>query len=399
MTVSDPATAPVAVLGLHRAAVHRIACAVVTVELRRLRSQQLPRGLGTDWPETTPIGDAGLGLDSMERLGALGALAEMFDLDDSHLDDEPPQCVGDWIDWILREQASGEGRMTVRTSGSTGNPLPCIHATADLVGEAAFLAERFAGRRRVVALVPAHHLYGIIWTAMLPTLLGIPVVARTLGASLSLRPGDLVVAVPDQWAALVRLAGRFPDDVVGVSSAAPLNDALSGRLMEAGLRELIDVYGCSEAGGIAIRSVPATDYQLMPRWELRAGEAGGWQLVDRRGTVAELPDHVDRTGDRTLRPVGRRDGAVQVGGHNVWPARVAGVLREVEGVADVAVRLGANGRLKALVVPRPGHDTAELLWRLDRAIATRLSEPERPKNVATAPTLPRNAMGKLEDWD
>lgn len=384
--------------GLHRAAVHRIACAVVAVELRRLRSAGLPRGLLRDWTDDTPIGDEGLGLDSMEQLGALGALAEMFGLDDSRLGDEPPGTVGDWVDWILSEQASGEGRMTVRTSGSTGAPRPCIHATADLVGEAAFLAERFAGRRRVVALVPAHHLYGIIWTAMLPAMLDIPVVARTLGASLALRPGDLVVAVPDQWAALVRLAGRFPEDVVGVSSAAPLDDALAETLLLAGLRDLVDVYGSSETGGIALRSLPATDYQLMPRWSLQAGDAGLWCVADRRGLVADLPDHIERTGDRSLRPVGRRDGAVQVAGHNVWPERVAAVLRSVDGVAEAAVRLGANGRLRAFLVPRTGADPAHLIARAEHAVATRLTEVERPKSFATGPALPRNAMGKLEDW-
>ncbi|MEG8024423.1 hypothetical protein QP162_08105 [Sphingomonas aurantiaca] len=99
---------------------------------------------------------------------ALGALAETFGLEDSDLGREPPARVGDWIDWILRGHTAADGRMTVRTSGSTGRPKPCDHAIADLLDEAAFLATQIPGRRRVVALVPAHHLYGIIWTALLP---------------------------------------------------------------------------------------------------------------------------------------------------------------------------------------------------------------------------------------
>ncbi|MET0990744.1 MAG: hypothetical protein ABWX66_00005, partial [Lacisediminihabitans sp.] len=59
------------------------------------------------------------------------------------------------------------------------------------------------------------------------------------------------------------------------------------------------------------------------------------------------PDHVERTGERSLRPIGRRDGAVQVAGYNVWPERVAQVLRETEGVAEAAVRLGAGGLVLA----------------------------------------------------
>ncbi|MEG3084310.1 acyl-CoA synthetase [Sphingomonas sp. PB2P12] len=399
LSVVAPELSPV----LQRPAAHRIACAVVAAELRRLRDTDdrhaAPRTLACgDWLDSTPIADDGLGLDSMEQLGALGALAETFDLDDSVLSHEPPRTVGAWVDWIMHAHAAGDGRMTVATSGSTGSPRPCVHAIADLLDEAAFLATRFADRRRVIALVPAHHLYGIVWTGLLPDALGVPVVVRTIGASLGLDPGDLVVAVPDQWQALSRIIRRFPDDVVGVSSAGSLDDGVAAGLLAAGLARLVDVYGASETGGIAMRDVPATGYDLLPRWHLRPNGAGDLQLVDRDGRYFDLPDHVERIGDRALRPIGRRDGAVQVAGHNVWPERVARALRAVDGVADAAVRLHANGRLKAFVVPGDGQDIVLLSARIDRVVTPRLTDPERPRSFRFGPILPRNAMGKLEDW-
>ncbi|RZL76920.1 MAG: hypothetical protein EOP66_09570, partial [Sphingomonas sp.] len=99
-----------------------------------------------DWPTSTPIGDQGLGLDSMEQLGALGALAEAFGLDDSVLSAAPPQMVGDWVDWVMHAHVAGDGQMTVATSGSTGSPRPCVHDIADLIDEAAFLATQSTGR-------------------------------------------------------------------------------------------------------------------------------------------------------------------------------------------------------------------------------------------------------------
>ncbi len=385
--------------GLSRSGVRRIACAVVTAELRRLREDGALPALPADgWPDPTPIGDEGLGLDSMEQLGALGALAEAFDLDDSLLGGDPPCLVGAWIDWIMLGHAAGDGRMTVRTSGSTGNPAPCNHAMADLLDEAAFLATCFPGRRRVVALVPAHHLYGIIWTALLPAALDVPVVVRTAGTALGLTAGDLVVAVPDQWQAILRLTRRFPDDVVGVSSAGPLDDGLAAALPAAGLARLFDIYGSSETSGIALRELPSTAYDLLPRWRLLPDGGEDWRLGDRDGGVHALPDRLERVGDRAIRPVRRRDGAVQVAGHNVWPDRVAAVLREVDGVADAAVRLHGNGRLKAFVVPHGDHDPAGLSARIDHAVTTRLTEPEHPKSLRFGPALPRNEMGKLKDW-
>lgn len=398
MTVGDSVVAGVAKGELPRSAAHRIACAVVTAEIRRLRDGDLSRLPAVDWSEDMPIGDEGLGLDSIEQLGALGALAEMFGLADGLLGAEPPGRVSAWIDWIMADGDTVDRRITVTTSGSTGAPRACSHALADLLDEAAYLGTRFADRRRVVAMVPAHHLYGMVWTALLPDALGVPIVIRTIGASLDLTAGDIVIAVPEQWLALSRIVRRFPDDIVGVSSAGVLDGRVATGLLGAGLARLVDVYGASETSAIAIRDIPASTYDLLPRWHLASRDDGDWHLVDRGGGRVELPDRIDRTGDRALRPVGRRDGAVQVGGHNVWPDRVARILRDTDGVADVAVRLHANGRLKAFIVPIDGRDLDTLSATLDRVVADRLTAAERPKSFRFGTSLPRGEMGKLADW-
>ncbi|MGN7160500.1 AMP-binding protein [Sphingomonas sp. SAFR-052] len=379
-----------------RAAAHRIACAVVAAEVACLRGTPLPTP--HHWSEHVPIGDDGLGLDSLEKLGALGALAETFELGDAILGRESPRTVGAWIDLILQQHSSGEGWITVMTSGSAGRPRPCRHRVSDLIEEARTLAEHMPKRSRVVAMVPAHHLYGIIWTAILPDILGVPVVSRSIGAALDLVAGDLVVAVPEQWRAIQRFLRSFPIDVVGVSSAGALDDACATDLLDAGLTQMFDIYGSSETGGVAIRKLPETDYQLLPRWNLGQDEAGGWQLEDADGQYHQLPDHIDRLAERSLRLAGRRDQAVQVGGHNVWPARVEDVLRAIEGVADVTVRLHTGGRLKAFIVPEIDADAVALAPVIERVAVNLLSAPERPRSVQFGDALPRNTMGKLEDW-
>jgi len=157
--------------------------------------------------------------------------------------------------------------------------------------------------------------------------------------------------------------------------------------------------------GIALRDLPATAYALLPRWQLipsgtaESNGTGAWQLRDAHGGHHDLPDHIERIGDRSLRPIGRRDGAVQVGGHNVWPGRIADILRAIDGVADAAVRLHVDGRLKAFIVPDDDDcDADELRGRIDRAAADQLTGPERPKWIRFGHVLPRDAMGKLCDW-
>ena len=382
---------------LPRSAVHRIACAVVATEVRRIREKAMPATLDGLWSEAMRVGEEGLELDSMEQLGALGALAETFNLDDSLLNDAPADTVGEWIDWIMAGQATAMTSVTVSTSGSTGTPRRCVHAASTLVEEAAFLAEQFGDRRRVVAMVPADHLYGLIWGVLLPGMMNIPVVVRTLGAPLGLLAGDLVVAVPDQWRAISQLTRRFPEDVVGISSAGYLDGSIGERVLTTGLARFVDVYGASETGAIAIRQVPEMSYDLLPKWRLSPLESGDWQLMDGDGVTAPLPDYIDRIGERSLRLLGRRDGAVQVAGHNVWPECVAGILRQVDGVAEAAVRLNTTGRLKAFIVPNVGHNQADLARVLETIVA-QLPVHERLKSFRFGASLPRSGMGKLEDW-
>lgn len=387
-------------VGLSRgrqAVLRRLACAFVRAEAVRLRGPEgrpLPPG---NWADGIELGERGLDLDSLERLGALGALVEAFHLRDDSLPSDPPTHVGDWLNWIEHGTRWDNGFLAVRTSGSTGLPKACLHDVAELREEARCLTTRLPDRRRVVALVPVHHLYGIVWTVFLPEALDVDVVDRTLGSPLSLEAGDLVVAVPDQWKAIERLGVTVPEDCIAVSSASTITDELVGNLIRLGFRRVIDIYGSSETGAIAMRDAPNPAYDLLPRWDLVA-DGLDWGLRDRRGRMIPLPDHVERLGERLLRPIARRDGAVQVGGRNVWPEHVANVLRETNGVADITVRLGKHGRLKAFVVPVAGTTTAVLSQALEDVAAATLEQEQRPRGYSFGASLPRNAMGKLTDW-
>jgi long-chain acyl-CoA synthetase len=61
-----------------------------------------------------------------------------------------------------------DGELTFRTSGSTGEPKRCVHALAPAAQETAALAALFPGRRRCCWRVPAHHIYGFLFTVLLP---------------------------------------------------------------------------------------------------------------------------------------------------------------------------------------------------------------------------------------
>jgi 4-coumarate--CoA ligase (photoactive yellow protein activation family) len=352
-----------------------------------------------------------LGADSLELLGMGTALAEALHLERGGVDERllARPCLRDWAAAARDSLRTSDSEITFRTSGSAGSPKRCTHAHGLLWQETIELARLLPGRRRVLSLVPGHHIYGFLFTVLLPRALGIVEVLdlRTATPATLLREardGDLVVAHPGWWEQLARLAPRFPSGVVGVSSTAPCPDPLARELADAGLR-LLQVYGSSETAGVGWREHAGAPYRLLPHWS-RSGAPGELLRKLPGGAEARYPlqDKLEWEDERRFRPSGRIDGAVQVGGTNVFPSYVAEVLAMHPGVKEAAVRPmrpDEGSRLKAFVVPAEASGEAGLASLRSELLgwcAARLSTPERPAAISFGARLPRQASGKPADW-
>ncbi|HEY5799457.1 MAG TPA: hypothetical protein VIT92_04515, partial [Burkholderiaceae bacterium] len=217
-----------------------------------------------------------------------------------------------------------------------------------------------------------------------------------------LQPGDVLIAHPAWWSALLQAVPHLPRGVTGVTSTAPCPDALSQGLQAAGLDRLLQIYGSSETAGVGWRSGPAQLFRLLPYWARQADGALRRVLADGVEVVVQCQDQLEWNGADTFLPAGRLDAAVQVAGINVFPARVASVLAAHPGVAGCAVRLmraDEGARLKAFVVPSDGAtDGAALQTQLGELAARELTAAERPAAYTFGTTLPRTASGKPADW-
>lgn len=393
----------------HRPTLLRVLSDLLAGELALMRPGIVRRPL--PWPPELDL-MAELGADSLELLGLATAMEQVLGIG----------CIGEervlakprldaWAEAAASGLDSGGGSISFRTSGSSGAPKACSHALDSLWQETGVLAGLFPGARRIVGLVPSHHIYGFLFTVLLPQALGLgPEALLDLrGASpgavaRQLRPGDLVVGFPDFWRAFAPLATSLPGGVTGVTSTAPCPDEVARALAASGVARLVQVYGSSETAGVGWRDGPDEDYRLFPYWE-----AGDDPSVLRRslpdGSQAAYPlqDRLSWSAAGRFRPVGRIDHAVQVGGINVFPAYVADVLRMHPMVGEVTVRPmrpDEGQRLKAFVVPRAdgGKDAAALRAELTAWIGERLSTPERPAAWSFGAALPRQANGKLADW-
>ncbi len=394
---------------VHRPTLSRVVTDVIVAEAASLR----PDGAGlpaTPWAPDMPIASPGLGLDSLERMSVATALSEALHLHESGQEDRllMQRTFGEWLELIADALLAFDARVTFRTSGSTGAPRACVHNLVSLEQEVEYMCGMLRGVRRVLTAVPAHHIYGFLFTVLAPARLNLHDVVdirRLTPQALAtmLQPGDLVVSHPANWALVARHISVPMDGVRGITSTAPCPTELARDLERSGLSQLLQIYGSSETGGVGWRTSSDAPYARMEFWS-RSGTASQSlrrALPDGSSEEYLLPDHLEWLDHDRFLVGARRDDAVQVGGINVFPARVRDVLLTHPLVVDAAVRLMAPSeglRLKAFVVPSSDTHAHALREELDVWLRTRLSAVEVPKSIAFGNALHRNEQGKLCDW-
>lgn len=392
--------------------------------IRHLGQHELDPGEWTTATQltSTPTTTDTLELDSLEWLSVASRVIQFFNLQDSGYEDYllRKKSLGEWVEII--SQSRGELDETVpslpitfQTSGSSGSPKACQHNWDSLVGEAeailTYLTTLYpaSGIQRIVALTPCHHIYGFLFSILLPRLaqhlFGHPVtIARgfkafSLVQQERLQAGDLVIGVPYLWQQFTQRGLRFPAQVVGLTSTGPCPADVQKQLRSQGLEHLVEIYGSSETAGIGLRDSFQQPYELLHRWQTKND-----YLTDRQtGESFPLMDKLSWLSPTQFEVLGRQDEAVQVAGHNVYPAAIAEQLASHPWVAYAAVRLmqpQEGARLKAFIVASPEAPIAhsELTKELHRWCQTNLSTPQRPKHFTFGNELPRNAMGKAADW-
>ncbi|WP_449242636.1 aromatic amino acid lyase [Desulfovibrio sp.] len=314
---------------------------------------------------------------------------------------------GGWAELVERAVGPRPEVVTFFTSGSTGKPKPILRKFFHLEQDAHHLGRMLGGARRVVALVPPHHIYGFIYTILIPKVLGAPCVIkrfqRPAAIVRSLEPFDAVVGIPLLWKLCSETKERFPASVVGVTSTGPCPAEVIHALRRQGLSVMNEIYGSSESGAMGHRQSPEAPLTLMATWKRLGGNRFAREMED--GSLSEPFEFQDQLEwlDETRFTVQKRlDSAVQVAGINIYPARVREALLEHPEVEDCAVRLmrpEEGDRLKAFVVPKAGRESgAELSDALLRHLASRVGPLEQPRSILFGPELPRNEMGKLADW-
>ena len=356
------------------------------------------------WEGETVIGSDALPVDSIELVSLATNCADRFGLSELGAGDYLLRYrrIADWADLAVTGMRQ-TGTVTFRSSGTTGPAKAVSHRLDDLEQELQVLGGLIIDARRMVSLVPPHHIYGFLFTILLPMHLGIPVNHKGSASGMlpaDLGHGDWLVGFPLRWRLMNRMRRSLPPGVAAVTSTAPCPAELIRALQGLGLQTMLAIYGSTETAGVGYRFDPDEPYRLFDYWRW-----DGQHLCRSRSSgderTVEPEDELKFDDPVHFWPQGRKDAVVQVAGRNVHPADVADRLARHALVAECSVLLDDSGgepRLSAAVVPVDGADAATVEPALRQWAQAQLSSAERPVQWSVVDTLPTTSTGKPRGW-
>jgi acyl-coenzyme A synthetase/AMP-(fatty) acid ligase len=296
----------------------------------------------------------------------------------------------------------------VFTSGSTGVPVPHAKTWGALVrnvqAEAQLWGMSDERSHSVIGTVPPQHMYGFESTVLIVML-----TANAMVAGKSFYPIDIcnaiaqaprprtLVSTPVHLRSVLGAELDVPPVDLVVSATAPLSVALAEELETAFDAPLLEIYGSTETGQIAVRrSTKTQEWRLFP--DVRFHVEGGvtWASGGHVEKAMPMHDVIELVGDDRFLLHGRTADLVNIAGKRSSLAYLNLQLIAVPGVVDGAFfmpdEIEADGvtRLTAFVVA-PGATPASVM----RGLRERIDPVFLPRPLHFVDALPRNATGKL----
>jgi acyl-coenzyme A synthetase/AMP-(fatty) acid ligase len=293
------------------------------------------------------------------------------------------------------------------TSGSTGQHLPFPKTWGSLAKSA--LAEidglglRAQGALSVVGTVPPQHSYGLESTVLMVMQGGLalhagrPFFPADIRAELAALPRPrCLVTTPTHLRVLLAEPDELPPTDFLLCATAPLSPQLAALAEARFAAPLHEIYGCTEAGQVAVRrTVQTNEWRALADVSFRAERDGTWVSGGHVEREVLLADIIELRSSTRFLLHGRTADLVNIAGKRTSLAHLNYHLNSIEGVRDgVFVVPEAEGdavaRLMAFVVA-PGQTSEALL----NALRQRIDPVFLPRPLCIVETLPRSDTGKL----
>ena len=316
--------------------------------------------------------------------------------------------------WPRFKARPNEELLRLYTGGSTGTPQLWSKTGLNLFGEALFLAAHFgvSPADRIVATVSPAHIYGLLYSVLLPLVSGAFVAPATpsfpeeIIRTVREREATILVSVPPHYRAL---RGKGPMGTslrLAFSSAGMLDAEDNTEFCRQNESEIVEVYGSTETGGIGLRNRSRGETGFTPYPTLH------WQIKDDRLLIRSpylspgLPrdaetffptnDRVNPCGASGFHLIGRNDSITKVGGKRVDLADIREVIKQIPGITDcLALTLPeTSGREHRIVVLAEG-ETVDI-EAIRTTLAARFEPYALPRAIKMIDHLPVKDNGKVD---
>jgi acyl-coenzyme A synthetase/AMP-(fatty) acid ligase len=310
--------------------------------------------------------------------------------------------------------ASGRELLRLYTGGSTGAPQLWSKTGCNILAEALFLAQHFGVTHRdhIVATISPYHIYGLLYSVVLPLVSGATVLPQTpsfpdeIIRTVQDRKATILASVPAHYRALRGRAGLGDSVRLAFSSAGMLDVADNTEFCRHNGAGIVEVYGSTETGGIGLRNRSRGEEGFTPYPTIE------WKISDQRLHVrspylsASLPRDGDGffgTGDRVL-PCGatgfllkgRVDAITKVAGKRVDLDEIQDVIKKQPHVADCLVlALAEPGGREHRIVALVAGEAADI-EAIRKTLATRFEPYALPRTLKKVSRLPMKANGKYD---
>ncbi len=302
--------------------------------------------------------------------------------------------------------------LKIYTGGSTGTPQMWSKTGENIVSEVVFLAKRYEVTEYdcILATVPPNHIYGLLFTVILPLVSMATVVGQTPSF-----PGEIVstagkhqvtimASVPAHYRVLrnSKMSLRLAFSSAGMLDAED-NDAFCHK----NRMGVTEVYGSTETGGIATRNRWLGEEDFTPFPSIRWKVIKGCLAVRSPYVSPDLPideegfftanDRVEKRGADSFILQGRADNVTKVGGKRVDLEEIRRLIKTELSVTDCVVMAipqagGRENRIGALI--QGGTIDMELI---KQALVDSLEPYALPRHLKTVEQIPVKKNGKY-DW-
>ena len=315
---------------------------------------------------------------------------------------------------ILSKPELQAGLLRIFTGGSTGSPQIWAKTAENIFAEAIFLARHLAVTEQdcIVATIPPYHIYGLLFSVVLPLVSGAAVIEGTpsfpgdIAEAVQEHGGTILASVPAHYRVLRERKIAGSSLRLAVSSAGMLEAADNDAFSFINRVGIVEVYGSTETGGIATRN------RSQGEDNFTAFPTVSWKITDGRLAVCSpyispdlsletkgffiTADRVKSCGANGFLLKGRADGVTKVGGKRVDLEEVRMLIKKQDGVADCAVialpESGGRGHVICALVQGDDVNTDFI----KKVLADRLEPYALPRMIKTVTRIPTMENGKYD---